>query len=340
MRVLVTGATGNVGTALLRALSADPEVDEVVGVASRHPDDTLVPYRGVRWAPVDLSQPSCVAPLTAAARGCDVVVHLAWRLQPSWDLPAMRRVNLGGTRAVVQACIDAGVPDLVHISSVGAYSPGPKDRAVDEGWPTGGMHSSAYSRDKAAAERFLDSVVDSGAPLRVTRIRPAVVPQSAAGSEVVRYFLGPFVPRALLGRVPLPVLPVPEELVFQVVHADDLAQALRLAAHARPGVAVNVATDPPLTPDDVARAMGARRSVPFPREVLRAMLDVSWHLRLQRTDPGWLDMGAHTPLLDSTRARELLGWEPAIDPRATINGLVAGMRTGAGVVSSPPLAPS
>lgn len=340
MRVLVTGATGNVGTALLRALSTDPDVDEVVGVASRLPDDSVEPYRGVRWTRVDLSEPACLPALTAAAGGCDVAVHLAWRLQPSGDLPAMRRVNLGGTRAIVQACLDAGVPDLVHISSVGAYSAGPKDRYVDEGWPTGGIHTSAYSRDKAAAERFLDSVVDAGAPLQVTRIRPAIVPQAAAGSEVVRYFLGPFVPRGLLGRLPLPVLPVPKELVFQVVHADDLAQALRLAVHARPGLAVNVAADPPLTPDDVARAMGAKRSVPFPREVLRALVDVSWHLRLQRTDPGWLDMGAHTPLLDTTRARTLLGWQPTIDPRKAMGGLVAGMRTGAGVVSSPPLAPS
>lgn len=340
MRVLVTGATGNVGTALLRALTTDTDVEEVVGVASRLPDDGVEPYLGVRWVRADLSDPGCIPVLSAAARGCDVVVHLAWRLQPSGDLPAMRRVNLGGVRAVVQACVDAGVPDLVHVSSIGAYSAGPKDRFVDEGWPTGGIHTSAYSRDKAAAERFLDSVTAAGAPLQVTRVRPAIVPQASAGSEVARYFLGPLVSRSVLGRLRLPVLPIPPELVFQVVHSDDLAQALRLAAHARLGLAVNVAADPPLTPDDIARAMGAGRSVPFPKEVLRSLVDVSWHLRLQRTDPGWLDMGLNTPLISSERARTLLGWQPKTDPVKAFSDLVAGMRTGAGVSGSPPLTPS
>ena len=63
---------------------------------------------------------------------------------------------MDGSRRVFSAAAAAGVPALVYASSVGAYSPGPKDRAVDESWPTGGIKTSFYSRHKAEVEQLLD----------------------------------------------------------------------------------------------------------------------------------------------------------------------------------------
>ncbi len=168
-----------------------------------------------------------------------------------------------GSRCSCEALVAAGVPHLVHTSSVGAYSPGPKDRRVDESWPTGGIAGSWYSRQKAAAERLLDDVERSGADLGVTRVRPALVMQREAGAEVGRYFGGrllPALPRSVGSRHPC--CRCPRELRTQVVHADDLAEAFRLAVHARPGGGLNVAGEPVLGPDDLARALGAQRSVP------------------------------------------------------------------------------
>ncbi len=119
-------------------------------------------------------------------------------------------MNLTGSENVVRAALAAGVPHLVHLSSVGAYAYHPVDDArVDESWPADGISPSQYSREKAAVESHLDTVERDHPELLVTRVRPALVFQRDAGSEIARYFLGAFVPTRLLRRVPLPVLPLP-----------------------------------------------------------------------------------------------------------------------------------
>ncbi|HEX7304036.1 NAD-dependent epimerase/dehydratase family protein, partial [Lentzea sp.] len=74
MKVVVTGATGNVGTALLRRLADEPDI-EVHGVSRRPPGDAP-PYRGVTWTPVDIGQAGAEEPLAAAFDKADAVVHL------------------------------------------------------------------------------------------------------------------------------------------------------------------------------------------------------------------------------------------------------------------------
>src|ERR1700742_4230823 len=135
MRVVVTGAPGNVGTAVLRALNAEPGVDQLVAVARRPPIRSL---SGAEFVGADVSTDS-LEPIFA---GADVVVHLAWLIQPGRDESVTRAVNVDGSRRVFEAVVATGVPSLVYASSVGAYSPGPKDRFVDESWPTGGIASS------------------------------------------------------------------------------------------------------------------------------------------------------------------------------------------------------
>ena len=143
MRVVVVGATGNHGTSLVRRLSRDPEVAAVTGVARRLPDLRL---DGVDWVAADVTQDD-LAPVFA---GADAVVHLGWLIQPGRDEMTTHATNVEGSRAVFEAAARAEVPALVYASSVGAYSPGPKDRAVDEAWPTNGIATSFYSRHKAA----------------------------------------------------------------------------------------------------------------------------------------------------------------------------------------------
>ena len=147
MRVVIIGATGNVGTSLLEALRDGREVDEIVGVARRVPERTYPRTTFVRGR----RGPATI--WRRLLRGADVVVHLAWLIQPGRDESITHAVNVAGKRRVFAAAAQAGVGALVYASSVGTYAPGPKDRAVDETWPTTGIPSSFYSRHKAAVER-------------------------------------------------------------------------------------------------------------------------------------------------------------------------------------------
>jgi nucleoside-diphosphate-sugar epimerase len=328
MRIVVTGATGNVGTSVLRALEADPEVTEVVGLARRRPELRL---EKTTFARADVVRDDLV-PLF---RGADAVIHLAWLIQPSRDRATTRSVNVEGSRRVFDAAVAAGVPTLVYASSIGAYAPGPKDRAVDESWPTDGIDSSFYAVDKRDVERILDAYEDR---LRVVRLRPALIFKADAASEIRRLFAGPFLPTPLLRRRLIPLVPSMPRLRFQAVHSHDVGEAYRLAAVKDVRGAFNVAADPVLDPPELARILGAR-IVPVSPRLVRALTALTWRARLQPTPPGWLDMALAVPIMDTTRARTELGWTPRRRADDTLLELIDGMRRGDGL-ATPPLAPS
>jgi len=183
MRVVIVGATGNVGTSLVRALAGDDRVTEIVGVARRRPQSTAAK---TTWATADISRDDLVPLL----RGADCVVHLAWLIQPSRDQTVLWRVNVDGSTRVFRAVREAGVRNLVYASSIGAYAPGPKDRPVDESWPTTGIESSFYARHKAEVERLLDRFEDEHPDTRVVRLRPGLIFKREAASGIRRLFAG------------------------------------------------------------------------------------------------------------------------------------------------------
>ena len=331
MRIVVTGATGNVGTSLVAALGSDARVREIVGLARRLPE-----LRSPRttWVQADV----LTAPLADLFRGADAVIHLAWLIQPSRDGALLEAVNVDGTRRVFEAAAAAGVGALVHASSIGAYSAGPVDVAVDESWPTEGTPSSFYSRHKVAAERMLDGIEAANPELRVVRLRPALIFKREAASGIRRLFAGPLLPSPLVRPGLLPLLPLPAGLCVQGVHTADVAEAYRLVAtDERARGAYNVAAEQVLDSATLARALEAR-AVQVPVGAVRAAADLSWRLRLQPTPAGWLDMGMAVPVMDTRRIRDELGWAPRHRADEALLELLEGIREFAGA-PTPPLEP-
>jgi nucleoside-diphosphate-sugar epimerase len=291
-----------------------------------------VSWPKTEWATADVSSDDLV-PLF---RGADCVVHLAWLIQPAREESVTYATNVTGSRRVFDAVAEAGVPALAYASSVGAYSPGPKDHAVDESWPTDGIESSFYSRHKAAVERQLDVFESEHPEVRVVRLRPGLIFKRGAATGIQRLFVVPLLPRTLMRRSLIPVVPRVARLRFQAVHSAGVGDAyLRAVVEPEARGAYNIAADPVLDPDSLGRLLGAR-PVPVSGRVLRGAAAVTWKLRLQRSPPGWVDMALGVPLMDTRRAREELGWTPHHTGAAALLELIDGLREGADT-GTPPL---
>jgi nucleoside-diphosphate-sugar epimerase len=331
MRVVVVGATGNIGTSVVQALAAEPEVSSVLGVA-RRPPGWSAPK--TEWASADIAEDDLAAHLAGAA----AVVHLSWLFQPTHDPVVTWRNNVLGAQRVFRAAAAAGVGTLVYSSSVGAYSPGPKDRAVDESWPTDGWPGADYTRQKAYLERVLDAFEREHEAVRVVRIRPGFVFKRTAATGQRRLFGGPLVPGSLVRPRLVPVVPDVPGLRFQAVHSLDLADAFRRALLRPVRGAFNVAADPVIGPAELGSLLNAR-PVRVPAPAVRALVSVLWRLHLVPASPGLLDAVLRLPIMDTGRARRELDWEPQHSALDAMRELFEGLRTGS-ELDTPPLARS
>ena len=329
MRIVVVGATGNIGTSVLRSLQNEENVESVLGLARRLPGLSMPK---VEWASADVVDEDLVPHFT----GADAVVLHAWLIQPSRDLTKQWMVNVEGSTRVARAVKEAGVPSLLYASSVGAYSAGPKDRRVDEGWPTGGVPSSYYGRHKAEVERRLDRLEAEAPEVRVVRMRPGLVFKKEAAEGIRRLFAGPFFPSLLANPALINIVPDIENLRSQVVHSYDVGEAFRLAiGNEDARGAFNLAAEPVLDAGEIGRILNAR-PVPMSAGLVRAGAGLSWALRLQPVPPGWLDLSRNVPIMDTTRARTELGWTPKYSADEALLDLLEGLRTGSGL-DTPPL---
>jgi UDP-glucose 4-epimerase len=329
VRVVIVGATGNVGTALLDELERTGVADEIVGLARRRAAPRA-DGSATRFEIADIVRDD----LVTWFRGADAVVHLAWFFQPTHRPDITWLNNVGGSERVLAAVAEAGVRALVYASSVGAYSPAP-GRVVDESWPTHSAPVAAYGREKAYVERLLDRFKCEHPEVRVVRMRPAFLFTEVAASEQRRIFAGPFVPNFVARRVP--ILPFPAGLRMQALRTEDAAVAYRLALSSDVRGPFNLAAEPILDGPTLAEALGARL-LTVPPATVRFALAAAWHTRLAPAEPGLFDLVLQLPELDVTRARRELGWTPRASATDAVLAFVRGMSNGAGAPTAP-LAP-
>jgi UDP-glucose 4-epimerase len=329
-RIVITGASGNVGTALLQRLSQGPQ-RRVVGVSRRRPPDRDV-YSNADWHEIDISEPDADRRLVSVFEGAAAVVHLAWGFQPTRNTTYLDAVGIGGSAAVLRAAHEARVGQLVHMSSVGTYAAGRYGERVTEEWSTAGIPSSAYSRAKAAAEAQLDAYRQANAEhgIPIARMRPGLIVARESASGLRRYVFPAYLRPDWL-RI-LPVLPLDRRFVVPFVHTHDVADAIVRVIERRATGAFNLAAEPPVTRDLLARALGAK-PVHLSSTVLRPLVRASWLARLQPVDQGWLDMAFSVPLLDTTRARDVLDWKPTWNAMDALTDVGAGLTHGDGMPS-------
>ena len=217
MKALVTGATGFVGSAVMRRLLARGwQVRTLVRATS---DRRNLDGFDVELCTGDLSD---VDALRRAVDGMDAVFHVAadYRL---WvpDPAAMYATNVDGTRHLMQAALEAGVPRIVYTSSVATLGLDPAGDAADETTPvTLGDMIGPYKRSKFLAEQVVsDMVNEAGLPVVI------VNPSTPLGANDIRPTpTGQLIVDAATGRMPAYV-----DTGLNFVHVDDVAEGHILA---------------------------------------------------------------------------------------------------------------
>jgi len=324
LTVAVTGPTGTFGHGLLPLLQAEDRVDAVVGIARRPFDPLSEGWTKLRYRRGDVRDQ---AALEAAFTGADVVVHLAFLIFGT-DRQAAHEVNVEGTLNALRAAAATGASRFVYASSVAAYGFHPDNPwGMTEDWPVRPARRLRYSQEKAELERLLQEEVARRPGLQLYLLRPSIVvgPHTVGGKRLLPGPLSPlnrFLEQGLR-RVPVPLPVVVPDLPVQLVHEDDVGEALlRCVVGAGPPGAYNIAADVVSTVE-LARELGLL-AAGLPGRPVRAAA------RALATSP-WLPPGAgllevlgHPAVMDTTRARDLLGWRPrhsALEAfRLTIDG--------------------
>lgn len=290
--VAVTGASGLVGRHLLPVLAEHPDVERVLGLDVREPERRP---RTVEFARVDIAGTE----LKPLLEGIDVVVHLAGVVDPVPDVGLMARVNVEGTRHVLDAAASVGATRVVRISSSTVYGAWPNNPLpLTEDAPLRPNPDFSPAVQSAEVERLLAEWRASHPDVTVTTLRSA--PVVGPGAERLPA-------RILLGRPPLRVRGAATPV--QVVHVADLVSALALVATRDVPGTFNVAADGWLDAAE-ARALIPRPAAPaLPAEVLERWLRRTWDLGLGDVPAGVVPYLVHPWVISNERLRAE-GWAP------------------------------
>jgi UDP-glucose 4-epimerase len=318
LTVAVTGPTGDLGRAFIRALERSREVERIIGMARRPFDPATHGWKRTEYRRGDVLDRASVETLV---EGADVVVHLAFIVVKA--SAETRHINVEGSRNVFEATVAAGARRLVYASSVAAYGFAAVDGLLTEDLPVPGHARHPYSAHKAEVEAALADAL-AGGETEAWVLRPSIVagPDATTFVEQVRWpdrLPGP------LGTVAGAVAVLPDAGVpFQLVHHDDVATALRAGVLGRgePG-AYNIAADGEVTVRDLADALGYH-TVPMPRVAIEAASEVVARLPFLPQEATWVEALRRPVLMDTSKARRLLKWRPRYDAIQTLQLTVSG----------------
>lgn len=309
LTVAVTGPTGTFGFGLMPLLQDEQTVSKIVGIARRPFDPLEHGWTKMEYRRGDVRDQGA---LTEAFAGADVVVHLAFLIVGGAP-ETTHAINIEGTLNAFRAAAEAGAERFVYASSVAAYGFHPDNPVgMTEEWHVRPADRLFYAQQKAELEQLLRDESDKHPETELYLLRPPIVlgPDAVGGKVDVPAPLVPFgrLLRSAVRRLPVPAL-VPD-IELQLIHQDDVGQALlQCVVAAGPPGAYNIAADDVVSVVDVARELGF---VPVPmhggaaRGVARLISKVPFlPPQLQ-----WVEAASHPAIMDTTRARTELGWKP------------------------------
>ena len=300
-QVLVTGATGFVGSRLSERLSTKEQA-KVTGTGRNLDRVSSLTGQGVQLEAADLLDADTVKKLV---EGKEIVIHTAAALQA--DAESAQRINVEATESLVRLAGEAGVSRFVHVSTVGVYDM-TNLKYVDETAPLALNHSSTYPRTKAEAEkRATESASAFGMELSI--VRPSMIygPGHGFWSEVM-------FKNVLKGN---PVMLGDGSGNFNPVYIDDVVDAIILcAAHPKAaGEAFNISSDVTTWREFFGHYadLSGKKLKNVPLFIARLMAFANRIPGINTPiDQGFIDMATSDKEFPSRKATELLGWNPQV----------------------------
>ena len=312
-RVLITGADGFLGRGLVKALAQDKTLEALLALDVREvPDDRRVP--GVEYQVVDVRDAAALD-AAVAAHGVDAVVHLASIVTPGKDSNRALEyaVDVGGTRNVLDACLNHGVRHLVVSSSGAAYGYHADNPAwLTESHPLRGNPIFAYADHKRLVEEMLAAERLKHPALAQTVLRIGTILGEQVNNQITALFEKPRL-IAIRGS----------DSPFVFIWDEDVTGAIHHALSGRgvPGC-YNLAGDGALPIHEIAQRLGKRTRV-FPAGLLQAALWLGSRLGVSRYGPEQLDFLRYRPVLLNTALKEAFGYTPAKSSAAAFDAFVA-----------------
>jgi UDP-glucose 4-epimerase len=309
--VLVTGAAGFIGSALLRELAADPDA-RVTALDLREVAATDR-VAGVGYETADIRAPR-LKEIVARVRP-RTVVHLASVVAVGGDPQRDYEIDVLGTRNVLEACLAAGVQHLIATSSGAAYgyhadNPVP----LRENDPLRGNADFPYAGNKREVEEMLARWRTEQPQLRQTVFRPCTVLGPTTDNQITAMFERPVV-------IGLSGTATP----FSLIADSDVVAALTQAVRDGRGGVYNLAGDGMLSLRDIARLNG-KPYLAIPPALLRGVLRLLQTLRLTKLGPGNVKFIQYRPVLDNGRLKTEFGYRPLLNARAVFERYRDGRR--------------
>ena len=304
MRYLITGGSGYIGTRLVELLARRDDTEKIV-IA-----DVVPPRGGYRpkteYERVDVRDRGAVHSALKRANP-DVLVHLAFILNPVHDEGLMYDVDVNGTHNVLEAAADAGIGQVLVTSSGVAYGAFPDNPdPITEDHPVRGVARFSYARDKTESDRIVQLWALQHPDVVTTIVRPCIV----YGPHVDNYLV------RLWSKAPVVVDTGNMDSSTQFVHEDDVVEAISRLLLGRHAGQFNLAADGLMTRRECAELLDTR-VINLPVWLYRLLGKLYWRLRLSEAPAGGIDFELYPWILSNAKVKETLSWTPRYTSRET-----------------------
>jgi UDP-glucose 4-epimerase len=303
MRYVITGGSGYIGSRLVDLLERRDDTEKIV-ICDLAPPKAYRPR--TEFERVDVRDRAGVRAVLDRVRP-DVLVHLAFILNPSHDEEFAYNVDVNGTQNVLEAADRAGTGQVLVTTSGVAYGAFPDNSVpLTEDDPVRGVAGFSYARDKTESDRLCQLWAATHPDRVMTIVRPCIV----FGPNVDNYLV------RLWTKQPFAVDVGTIDTHTQFVHEDDVVEGITALLLGRHGGAFNVAGDGLMTNRECAELIGVpiRR---MPLRLYRGLARVMWRLRQSEIPPGGIEFALHSWLVSNEKLKRTTGWTPKYSSRET-----------------------